>query len=134
MQRSQSELKVYSKTSAINKLPCELDAVLNALIKDYTNKKGNTYASLAHEMKLFVETQYRDAYALIEEGSIDEDQLEKHIEMHCPRRSYLHQYANGRPICFRYTNTIANFFDVEYTIRSFSPADDLVRQILLKRD
>ena len=111
-----------------SKLPSHVDAILQQKIRSYLDE-GGTYSKLAQEMDAYVRKQYKDAWDLVEDQLISEAQLEQHIKNHCPKRSYINDYARGRPICFRYTNTIANFFNVQYKIRNFDPAEDLAYSI-----
>lgn len=106
-------------------LPTHIDSQLHQMIQSYLSKRGHTYATLARDIDDFVRAQYKEAWHLVEYGEITQHELEKHIKDHIPSRSYLHDYAGGRPICFRYTNTIANFFDVKYRIYNFDPSQDL---------
>ncbi|GEM_PF-2963579 len=106
-------------------LPAHIDFQLHEAIESYISHQGNTYATLARDIDHFVRDQYKEMWYLVEEGEMTQHQLEKHMKDHTPSRSYLYDYAKGRPICFRYTNTIANFFEVKYKIYNFDPSKDL---------
>lgn len=112
-------------------LPASIDFQLHKEINNYISGHGKTYATLARDIDHFVRKQYTEMWNLVEDGVITQNQLEKHIKDHTPSRSYLHDYAKGRPICFRYTNTIANFFKVKYTIHNFDPSNDLQHSLQL---
>lgn len=122
---SKIQKQVVSLAHSTEFLPADIDFQLHKAINNYTAKSGQTYATLARDIDEFVRHQYKGMWYLVEDGSITQNQLEKHIKDHTPSRSYLHDYAKGRPICFRYTNTIANFFNVKYTIHNFDPSQDL---------
>ncbi|MBX2808132.1 MAG: hypothetical protein KTR20_05815 [Cellvibrionaceae bacterium] len=111
-------------------LPCDVDSQLHKVIIKYLSVDGRSYSTLARDIDRFVRNQYEWIWNLVEEGKITQAQLEKHMKDHTPSRSYLHDYVKGRPICFRYTNTIANFFNINYSISNFNPPEDL--QALLK--
>ena len=111
-------------------LPADLDLQIHTAIKHYLTAKNRTYSTLARDIDEFVRRQYKNKWDLVEEGKLTQAQLEKHMKDHTPSRSYLHDYVKGRPICFRYTNTIANFFNIKFIINNFAPPEDL--QALLK--
>lgn len=105
-------------------MPSMLDQRLYQKIDKYREKPGNSYASLSKEITRFVKDQYSDCWGLVQIGQIDQTKLEKSINDQIPGETYIRQYCQGRPICFRYTNTLANFFELEYQIRNFDPAKD----------
>lgn len=108
--------------------PAELDDVLRQRILKYTSRRSYSYSKLAERLAEFVREQYATA-----PGVDDTDAaVEHHLSMHCPKRSFLNQYAKGGAMCFRYINTVANFFDVQYTLSNFNPAADMQRQYELK--
>jgi len=105
-------------------IPSILDEMLYQEIEDYRSIKGNSYAKLSEELNIFVRQQFRDCWNLVDEGRVTADDLEKQIRNQVPSDKYIRDYVNGRPICFRYTNTIANFFGVNYSVSNFDPAKD----------
>lgn len=102
--------------------PSELDKVLYLKIEDYLNEKS--WRQLAKEVKDFVQTQYKSAYGLVAEGKITPDELDKEIKSQIPSRAYIEQYVKGRPICYRYTNTLANFFGQQYVLSNHNPMEE----------
>lgn len=105
-------------------MPSVLDRVLHREIEGYRQKPGNSYTKLSEELNQFVRSQYTDCWNFVEIGRVSSEELEKNIRYQVPSEKYIRDYCNGRPICFRYTNTIANFFGLEYQIRNFNPAKD----------
>ncbi len=123
--------QVIALRSLQNSFPSEVDYEIHRTIKNYISVKGKTYSTLARDIDEYVRRQYKDIWNLVEEGKLTQARLEKHIKEHTPSRSYLYDYANGRSICFRYTNTIANFFEVDYSITNFNPSEDLDKSLEL---
>ena len=111
-------------------LPAKLDRQLRAEIFDYLEVDEHSFSTLARDIDQYVRHQYRDAWELIEDGCLKEEQLHEHIAAHCPKVEYLMDYAKGGAMCFRYTNSVANFFGIRYRLSSFNPADDLGEAIL----
>ena len=109
--------------------PSELDATLYKQIQVYVKK--HSWRHLANEVKRFVNELYKPAFGLVADGTISPDSLEKEIKAQIPSRTYLEDYLKGRPICYRYTNTLANFFKQEYVLRKHNPCDEYL--IKLKR-
>jgi len=109
-------------------LPADLDAVLRDRIAKWRKRSGNSYIKLERRLKAFVEEQYQQLQGAV----LSDKALEHHLAMHCPKKSYLNQYANGHAMCYRYTNTLANFFGVNYSLSNFDPAQDLQRSLQLQ--
>lgn len=99
----------------------ELDKVLSALIHEYV--KEHSWRKLAAEVNSFVHDQYKPAYRLVTEGKITPDALEAEIKSYRPSRSYIEAFSKGTAICYRYTNTLANFFRQRYSFKNFDPCD-----------
>jgi len=107
--------------------PSELDKSLYAQIKTYVEK--NSWRQLAVQIKTFVREQYKPAYSLVSEGRLSPDALEKEIKSHIPSRTYIEEYASGRPICYRYTNSLANFFKQEYTLKNHDSCEEFLKKL-----
>ncbi|GAB1264951.1 hypothetical protein NBRC116493_21490 [Aurantivibrio infirmus] len=107
--------------------PFELDKSLYAQIKVYVAE--NSWRQLAEQVKVFVRNQYKPAYSLVSEGKLSPDALEKEIKSHIPSRTYIEEYANGRPICYRYTNTLANFFKQEYVLKNHDSCTEFLKKL-----
>ncbi len=106
----------------------DLDKTLSKQILDYVN--AHSWRKLARDVSAYVRAQYKPAYRLVAEGSISPDALEGEIKSYLPSRSYIEAFAKGRPICYRYTNTLANFFHQPYEFKNFDPCS----QYLVKLD
>lgn len=110
---------------SIDHLPATLDMALRSQIYNYLDEEKNTFSTLARDIDQYVRDQYKSSWELVESGMITEEQLLDHISSHCPKRTYLHNYAKGGAMCFRYTNSLANYFGISYRLSSFNPAQDL---------
>lgn len=119
--------KNVTPLKTIPSTPNELDKVLYQKIGDYVHE--HSWRSLAAKVKAFVNNQYKDAFALVTEGKITADELEKEIKSQIPSRTYIEDYAKGRPICYRYTNTLANFFAQDYVLRNHNACDEFLERI-----
>lgn len=113
------------KTAAAS--PSELDKSLYAQINAYVEK--NSWRQLAGQVKTFVREQYKPAYSLVSEGKLSPDALEKEIKSHIPSRTYIEEYASGRPICYRYTNSLANFFKQEYVLKNHDSCEEFLKKL-----
>ena len=102
--------------------PSQLDKILYRKIEAYLRE--HSWRQLAEEVKQFVQEQYKPAYRLVSEGQIEPDELEREIKSQIPSRAYIEQYSKGRPICYRYTNTLANFFDQKYILENHDPCQE----------
>lgn len=102
--------------------PYELDASLQRSISELKSRR-QFHASL----KEYIEDQYRPALRLVNQQHISEKELNDHKRRHSPSRSYLDNFANGQPICFRFTNTIANVLNERYCLHNFIPAEELLK-------
>ena len=114
-------------------MPSLLDQRLYQAIENYRNIPGNSWLSLARDVVSYVNKLYEPCWALVEAGRLDKDTLERNIYDNTPSETYIRQFRGGRPICFRYTNTLANFFGLQYTINNFNPAKDFEVNLLLKK-
>lgn len=104
--------------------PSELDAQLYRRIQNYVTE--NSWRQLASEVKRYVNDQYKSAYGLVADGTISPEDLEKEIKSQIPSRTYIEDYVNGRPICYRYTNTLANFFNQHYVLKNHNPCTEFL--------
>ena len=104
--------------------PTELDAVLYQQITKYVDK--HSWRQLAREIKEFVNDQYKPAFARVADGTITPEELEKEIKSYVPSRAYIEDYVKGRPICYRYTNTLANFFRQSYVLKNHDPCSEFL--------
>ncbi|WNO08394.1 hypothetical protein [Teredinibacter sp. KSP-S5-2] len=104
--------------------PYELDKLLQKQINEQSSRR-QLHAYLVD----YVEQQYNHAQVLVAKGTISQQQLDSHKLKHTPSRAYLDNFANGQPICFRYTNTIANALDTEYYLTNFDPAEELLKTV-----
>ena len=107
--------------------PSELDKLLYKQIQDYVAK--HSWRSLAAEVKSFVNNQYKSAYGLVADGTISPDELEREIKSQIPSRTYIEEYSKGRPICYRYTNTLANFFNQEYVLSNHDACEEFLVKV-----
>ncbi len=107
--------------------PSELDKLLYKKIQDFVAK--NSWRSLATEVKSFVNNQYKSAYGLVADGTISPEELEKEIKSQIPSRTYIEEYSKGRPICYRYTNTLANFFNQEYVLKNHDACEEFLIKV-----
>ena len=119
MVSSTSQLSVVSN---IVDTPHALDTRLHACIKRYTAE--HSMKKLAIEVEKFVRGEFRPAYNLVADGKLEPQALEDEIKSNIPSRTYIMDYANGRPICLRYTNTLAKFFDVKFSIGNYNACDN----------
>lgn len=122
---------IHSATSSSKRVgaidfstPYELDKLLQKQI----NEQGSRRQLHAYLVD-YVEQQYSQAQVLLDKGTISPQQLDSHKQKHTPSRTYLDHFANGQPICFRYTNTIANALDTEYYLTNFDPAEELLKAV-----
>ncbi|GLS25598.1 hypothetical protein [Marinibactrum halimedae] len=113
----------------ISSSPAQLDHTLQKLIADYV--KVYSWRDLAEHVAASVRRQYAQGEYLVEEGLISSCELEAHMKSQIPSRKYLQDFAKGRPICWRYTNTIANFFGHQYVARNYNPQNDLYERLRL---
>lgn len=104
------------------KTPSELDKILHERIQCYL--KNHSWRQLAAAVKEFVQEQFKAADRLVLNGVVTQEQLDSEIKSHIPSRTYIEDYAKGRPICYRYTNTLANFFEQKYTLRNHNPCHE----------
>ncbi|GAB1259153.1 hypothetical protein [Aurantivibrio plasticivorans] len=107
--------------------PFALDKTLYHAIAVYL--ETGTWRQLSSEIKDFVRSQYVDAFELVTKGDITPKQLEDEIASHIPSRSYIEQYSKGRAVCYRYLNTLANFFEHKYTLSNHNPCDQFLEKI-----
>lgn len=107
--------------------PGELDAILHKMIERHL--KNHSWRELAASVKEFVQQQFKPAYRLVSDGAITPEQLESEIKSHIPSRTYIEDYSKGRPICYRYTNTLANFFAQEYALHNHNPCEEYLRKV-----
>ena len=106
-------------------MPSLLDLEIIKAIHSYRkSEKNRSYASLATELGEYVRDLYSNMSEYIKVKGIDLSVLEKHISDQIPSETYIRDFCNGRSICFRYTNTLANFLGVKYEIRNYNPAKD----------
>ena len=127
-------LNVVQSHSSIKKmpiLPSELDFILHQKIEAYRDKKGNSYRKLSEELYQYVRREHLYLWERVEKGVLEEDDLLKLIKSRVPSDTYIRDFCNGRPICYRYTNTLACFFDVDYTFTKFEGAKDTEMQLSL---
>ena len=122
-----NEGKVTHFPSKVNSV-YHLDQVLSKLILSYVEE--HSWRKLAAAVNSFVRGQFKPAYRLVAEGKIEPEELEAEIKSYLPSRSYIEAYAKGTAICYRYTNTLANFFQQRYVFENFDPCD----QYLFKLD
>jgi hypothetical protein len=106
--------------------PSELDKVLHLKIQEYM--ETYSWRQLAAAVKEFVQDQFKPAYRFVSEGKITPEELEAEIKSHIPSRTYIEDYAKGRPICYRYTNTLANFFQQEYILHNHNPCQQYLHK------
>lgn len=104
--------------------PRELDKVLHLRIQQYLEL--NSRRQLAAAVKEFVQNQFKPAYRLVSEGEITPEEFETEMKSHIPSKTYIEDYAKGRPICYRYTNTLANFFQQDYVLHNHDPCQQFV--------
>lgn len=107
--------------------PHQLDKSLYTKINRYV--EDHSWRHLAAEVKAFVHEQYTPAYSLVTEGRITATELEREIKSYIPSRTYIEDYAKGRPICYRYTNTLANFFQQRYALENHNPCDEFLMKL-----
>ena len=108
-------------------LPCELDKELRHKMSAYL--LHNSSWNLALEIEEYIKITYKKAWSVVRRGRISERQLNKHIKNHCPSKTHLDDFVVGKPISFRYINTIANFFGVNYSINNFDPSNEFLTSI-----
>ena len=97
--------------------PHALDTYLHACIKKYALE--HSMKKLADQVEIFVRNEFKPAYEKVATGEISPKILEDEIKSNIPSRPYIIQYSQGRPICLRYTNTLAKFFGVQYSIGNY---------------
>ena len=120
-------------TAAITRLPgvpstpSQLDKILYRKIESYLQQ--HSWRQLAEQVKQFVQEQYKPAYRLVSEGKIEPDELDREIKSQIPSRAYIEQYSKGRPICYRYTNTLANFFEQKYILENHNPCQEYLTKL-----
>ena len=107
--------------------PADLDEFLHSKIVQYV--KVWSWSKLESEIASMIDRSFESARRLAEDGHFDSDKLETAIKNTKPSRTYLRDYVNGRSICMRYTNAIALFFKVEYTISQHDPCADFLQKI-----
>lgn len=105
----------------------QLDKVLSVQIHEYV--KAHSWRKLSEEVRTFVNEQYKPAFKLVVEGKITPDALEFEIKSCRPSRSYIEAFAKGTAICYRYTNTLANFFEQRYAFKNFNPCEEFMIKI-----
>lgn len=113
--------------STLPATPSELDRFLHHKIQQYL--QTHSWRQLAAAVKQFVQDQFKPAYRLVSDGEIRPEELEAEIKSHIPSRTYIEDYSKGRPICYRYTNTLANFFDQEYVLSNHDPCQQYVSKL-----
>ncbi|WP_020408957.1 hypothetical protein [Hahella ganghwensis] len=106
----------------------ELDQALHSYIEQYTKRKS--FRTLTAEIKKFVIDQFEESDL---KDRCTAEEYQAFIKECTPSRAYLQQYVDGRAICFRYTNTLANFFNVRFTIASYNPAVDARQRIKTRK-
>ena len=112
-------------------LPSHIDFELRKLISSYLSMKGQNSKTLHAEMDEYVREQFKPLERLVEDGTLTKEELERSITSNRPSPDYLIKYKNGTPVCMRYTNTIAGYFGVSYTMSTYNPADDLLEELNL---
>lgn len=127
---NESAPKTNSSVRLVSTLPAtpwELDKVLHVKIEQYLEE--HSWRRLAAEVKEFVQGQFTPAYRLVSDGEITPEELEAEIKSHIPSRTYIEDYAKGRPICYRYTNTLANFFQQDYILKNHDPCRQFAHKL-----
>jgi hypothetical protein len=124
--------EIHNHAFVDQSLPAFIDEKLRRAIRDDVAQVGSTYAKLHARIDDFVHEQFKAKHWLVEKDVLTDSELEEQIKKHIPSKTYLHDYAQGGALCLRYTNTLANFFGVSYTIQMFNPSDDLVQSLNLQ--
>ncbi|MGH1485419.1 MAG: hypothetical protein ACRBCI_04310 [Cellvibrionaceae bacterium] len=124
--------EIHNHAVIDHSLPAFIDETLRRAIRDDVAQVGSTYAKLHGRIDQFVHDLFQSKQWLIEREVLTESELEEQIKKHVPSKTYLHDYAQGGALCLRYTNTLANFFGISYTIQRFNPSDDLVQSLNLQ--
>ena len=109
--------------------PCQLDRALYVKIQAYVREYS--WRRLAEDIEKMVRRQFAPALDLVDSEKILIEEVERQIKLNVPSKKYIQDYIQGRPICYRYTNTLANFFAHEYVLRNHNPCDDYVARLTL---
>ncbi|TQV81322.1 hypothetical protein FKG94_09530 [Exilibacterium tricleocarpae] len=110
--------------------PCQLDQALYVKIQRYVEEKS--WRQLAQNLEKMVRHQFAPALELVDSERMLIEEVERQIKLNVPSKKYIQDYVQGRPICYRYTNTLANFFAHEYSLRNHNPCDDYIARLTSK--
>lgn len=110
--------------------PCQLDQALYVKIQRYVEE--TSWRQLAQNLEKMVRRQFAPALELVDSERVLIEEVERQIKLNVPSKKYIQDYIQGRPICYRYTNTLANFFKHEYTLKNHNPCDDYIARLTSK--
>jgi hypothetical protein len=99
----------------------KLDFQLFEHITNYVNQ--NSFVKLEAALTQMVYSQFEAHYQQASE--VEKLAIRKQIERYVPNRQKLKAYLDGHPICYRCTNTLANFFQVPYVLINHDPTRDI---------
>ena len=100
--------------------PAKLDHLLTKHITHYVNQYS--FVKLEAALTQMVYEQFQPHYR--KTSDTDRMGLEKHIEKYIPSRHQIRAFLDGQPICFRRANTLANFFQIPYSLINHDPTLD----------
>ncbi|MBT3505161.1 MAG: hypothetical protein HN475_05245 [Piscirickettsiaceae bacterium] len=101
--------------------PAKLDFQLFEHITGYVEQYS--FVKLEAALTETVYSQFKRHYQQADESQ--KALIRKQIEQYIPSRQQLKNYINGEPIYYRCANTIANFFQVPYTLNNHDPILDV---------
>lgn len=121
-------LEKLELVSDIARSPTELDQRLRfEAIR--LHKSGLSWRQMARDVEASVKARFSDSYQLVSEGKLTTSQLDKAMKPHIPSHTYIQEFCKGRAVCYRYTNTLANFLGVNYTLSNFDPCEEYAKTI-----
>jgi hypothetical protein len=106
-----------SSSAEIITSPTKLDRQLFEHITNYVNQYS--FVKLEAALTQMVYDQFKSRF----QQSTDADKaiLENQIEKFIPSRQQIKAYLGGQPLCYRCANTLANFFQISYTLINHNP-------------
>ena len=111
----------------------ELDSKLKLHVKNYLTIKGNSTRTLPEDISSHISHLYL-ALTTDEKAIVDPEELEVDVKKNTPSRTLLMDYyRHGKPMCTRYINALAVFFNQEYSVCQYNPALDLVERFKANR-
>lgn len=90
-----------------------IEARLVVAINNYLSC-NRTLADLSRDIHLSLKKQCRSGATLVSFGIMSESELDEYFMRRCPSETCLAEYLQNGNMDFRYTSSVAKFFDMEW--------------------